>query len=104
MQARKQSLILGGNGALGKAMVNTFKAGGWRTVNLDLQTNNDACANIIVNQDISMKAQVASLLSQSQKATPEYDAIICVAGGFGLSSIKDRDIMERYEEQDRINF
>lgn len=56
MQARKQSLILGGNGALGKAMVNTFKAGGWRTVNLDLQTNNDACANIIVNQDISMKA------------------------------------------------
>ena len=103
MQARR-SLILGGNGALGKAMVNNFRSGGWRTVSLDVSTNTEACANILVNKQLAMKRQVEEILSASQKASPEYDAIICVAGGFGISNIKDSDIMEKYEEQDRINF
>ena len=43
-------------------------------------------------------------MAETRKASSEYDAIITVAGGFGVSSIKDEDIMEKYEEQDRINF
>mgnify|MGYP003333828268 CR=1 FL=1 len=37
MSLSKTSLILGGNGALGKAMVSAFKNGGWNVVNLDLK-------------------------------------------------------------------
>ena len=55
MQARK-SLILGGNGALGKAMVGAFRAGGWTTVSLDVAENADACANVLVQRDAAMKA------------------------------------------------
>ena len=44
------------------------------------------------------------MLAATRKAQAEYDAIICVAGGFGLSHIKDNDILDKYEEQDRINF
>lgn len=38
------------------------------------------------------------------KASHLYDSIICVAGGFNLSSVKDKDIFEKYEEIDKMNF
>jgi len=43
------SLILGGNGALGKAMVNTFKNKGWQVASLDLNANTEADHNILVD-------------------------------------------------------
>ena len=33
-----------------------------------------------------------------------YDAMICVAGGFTMSSVKDKDIFEKYEKMDMMNF
>ena len=36
MLAKRSSLIVGGNGSLGKAMVNNFRNGGWRTVSMDI--------------------------------------------------------------------
>ena len=104
MQRASTSLIVGGNGALGKAMVSSFRAGGWNTVSLDVVANQEAQHNIIVNPNVSMKSQVSTLVSEVQRASVEYNAIICVAGGFGCSNIADNDIMEAYEEQDRINF
>ena len=35
----KASLVVGGNGALGKAMINTFKNGGFRVVSMDYAKN-----------------------------------------------------------------
>jgi hypothetical protein len=32
-----------------------------------------------------------------------YDAIISVAGGFMIGSVKDNDIFEKYEKLDRMN-
>ena len=49
MALSRSSLILGGNGALGKAMVSAFRSGGWSVVNMDLRENQEANANIIVN-------------------------------------------------------
>ena len=47
LQARK-SLILGGNGALGRAMVDCFRKGGWKVVSLDLTENPAASTSVIV--------------------------------------------------------
>ena len=55
MQSARKSLIVGGNGALGKAMVNCFKTGGWSTTSVDIVANPDACANVIVHPDQAMK-------------------------------------------------
>lgn len=33
-----------------------------------------------------------------------YDAILCVSGGFAMGSIKDSNIFQVYEEQDKVNF
>ena len=49
MALSRSSLILGGNGALGKAMVSAFRSGGWSVVSMDLKENQEANANIIVN-------------------------------------------------------
>ena len=39
-----------------------------------------------------------------KKFAGEYDSIICVAGGFSLSNIKDHDIIEKYLAIDKLNF
>ena len=49
MFAGKSSLILGGNGALGKSMVKSFKAKGWKVASLDLHANTEADQNIIID-------------------------------------------------------
>jgi len=51
----KTSLILGGNGALGRALVKSMKQGGWNVVNLDLSSNSEANSNIILNPDLKLK-------------------------------------------------
>ena len=100
----KSSLILGGNGALGRAMVNQFKKAGSRVVSLDISANSEADVNLHVDGKVSMKEQVAGLLAGSLKASQGYDSIICVSGGFGVSSVKDADIFEKYEQMDKMNF
>ena len=39
-----------------------------------------------------------------QKFSSEYDAILCAAGGFQVSSIKDEDVLEKYLEIDKSCF
>lgn len=51
----KTSLVLGGNGALGRALVKTMKQGGWNVVSLDLASNTEANKNIILNPAIKIK-------------------------------------------------
>lgn len=47
----KTSLILGGNGALGKAMVTQFKKAGWRVASMDLMQNQEADLSILVDKE-----------------------------------------------------
>jgi dihydropteridine reductase len=45
----KSTLVLGGNGALGKALVTQMKTAGWRVASIDLKANEQADSNIIVH-------------------------------------------------------
>ena len=103
MAFNKSSLILGGAGSLGRAMVSTFKAGGWSVVNMDLKENSEANTNIIV-KDTPMKVQVSSLADQVRSASGNYDAIIIASGSFEAGSVKDDNIFEVYDKVDRMNF
>lgn len=49
MQLTKKSLILGGSGALGRAMVSVFKNKGWGVLSLDMTKNDSADANIVMD-------------------------------------------------------
>lgn len=100
----KTSLIVGGSGALGRAMVSKFKKSGWRVACIDLINNDEADTNLIVKKNQPLSQQIESIKYGTQAFAKEYNSIICVAGGFGLSNIKDSNILESYDEQDRINF
>lgn len=88
----KVSLVLGGQGALGRAIVQTMRQAGWNVVSLDLTANSDATNNVIFNPNLSMKEQAPNLVAQTLQASNYYDSILCVSGGFAMGSIKDSDI------------
>ncbi len=50
----KRVLIVGGNGALGKAMVNSFKKNNWSICSLDFSDNTNAHKNIILDKQIEV--------------------------------------------------
>lgn len=37
------------------------------------------------------------------KLSDSFDSIICLAGGFEMGSVKDKDIFEKYEKLDKMN-
>ena len=104
MVTSKTSLIIGGSGALGRAMVSSFRSGGWSVCNVEFSANDEANQNILINKDEPLRTQVGGILDQAAKYSSNYDSILCVAGGFSLSSIKDENIFETYEMEDKRNF
>ena len=54
MLRNKNALILGGNGALGKAVVNSFANHGWKVLSIDAHHNNQAKSNLLIDVNASM--------------------------------------------------
>mmetsp|Transcript_34652 Transcript_34652/g.53021 ORF Transcript_34652/g.53021 Transcript_34652/m.53021 type:complete len:118 (+) Transcript_34652:26-379(+) len=100
----RKVMVMGGNGSLGKAMVNTFKSRNWGVLSVDLYENSAADANVIINPDEQMGAQLPNIYQQAEAYSKEYDSILCVAGGFDVSSIKDSDVVEKYLAIDKMCF
>ena len=46
----KAALVMGGNGTLGKAIVNTLKKNSWRVLSVDYAANDKADANHTLNK------------------------------------------------------
>ena len=101
---RKSALVMGGNGALGKAFVNAFKARNWRVLCIDLHENSEADSNIVISPTDKVQDQMEMIYDKTQQFGKELDSIMCVAGGFDVSSIKDEDVFQRYLHMDRVNF
>ena len=49
MILKKNVLIMGGNGALGRAIVSAYRASNWKVLSLDLSKNNEASENLIIS-------------------------------------------------------
>ena len=85
-------------------MVSNFRQSGWKVLSMDLVANTEANSNVIVDPAVAMKQQASSLVRETMLFSRSFDSIIIVAGGFGMGSIKDPEIFEQWELQDRINF
>ena len=66
----KNSLILGGAGALGKSVVTSFKRGGWRVLNVDLNENGEADKNLKIETS-PMKLQVPNIVAETKSFAKE---------------------------------
>ena len=67
MLAAKRILVYGGNGALGRAVVNTFKQGAWHTVSVDFAANPAAAANVVLPANTDPTASLDAALEPSAK-------------------------------------
>ncbi|CAG8751914.1 6576_t:CDS:2, partial [Racocetra fulgida] len=80
-------LIFGGSGELGSALVVT---------SVGTRQNSDATHNIIIPVDDPLEIQGEKVLNQSNEQlksdnAEKYDAILCVAGGFMMGNLVDKD-------------
>ena len=102
----KSALIMGGNGTLGKAMVTAFKSNSYKVLSVDIkgQENKHADSNLLIDPTQNIQSQLPHLYEEAMSFSKEFDSIICVAGGFDVSHIKDEDILEKYAQMDKINF
>lgn len=88
---------------MGSAVVSHFKAQNWWVGSIDLNPNDQADANIIVNKDDAWLEQETTVLAELKTilAGDKIDAVICVAGGWAGGNaaakdfVKSADIMWR---------
>lgn len=94
----KRSVIIGGNGALGRTVVNAFRDT-WEVTSVDFKENSKAHINIVLPRG-STEAhnnQCQDLLKG------KYDALICVAGGWVGGSISSDQIFSQTLQMIEIN-
>ena len=89
-------LVYGGKGALGSACVSKFKSKNWWVGSIDMKSNDQADANVIVKpesnwqeQEVDILKQVASILNGDK-----VDGVICVAGGWAGGNAAHKDFVK----------
>ena len=75
-------LVYGGAGALGAALVDTFKTAGFETVSIDLFSNEAATHNIVLPKSMDRAKEQAEFVKDNLEKHAPFDAILCVAGGW----------------------
>jgi len=89
-----QVLIYGGCGALGSTIVKAFKAVSWTVFSADFQISKFADHSIVVPKNLK---DTSTIVNQLRDLKAEFDAVISVAGGFQMSTIKDESIFDSVE-------
>ena len=95
----RKVLIVGGNGALGRAMVGCFRDT-WEVTSVDLEANPEAHRNSLFNPTLSFDRQAAAFV---QDSVAKFEVIICVAGGFESGSIDDPSVFEQVDRMLHAN-
>ena len=95
----KRALVIGGAGALGRAVVKSFKPT-WEVTSVDLQVSPEAKESLVLQAQDSTEVQAATLTKSLQG---KYGAILCVAGGFTMGSIASADIFAQWRQMMELN-
>lgn len=96
------ALIYGGAGQLGKIVVGAFKNAGWKVLSADFRASEAADLSIILQGKAESDAK--ELLSRIDEHTGgKLDAIITVAGGFGMGRISDDGVFAAVERMLTFN-
>lgn len=88
------ALVVGGAGALGKAVVQRLarssKAGGveWSTTSIDLNISPDAKTNYVLDSATPWSEQVDLIRAEMTKSGETFDAVLHVGGGFAAGGLK----------------
>lgn len=94
----RRSVIIGGNGALGRKVVEVFKDT-WEVTSVDFKENSQAHMSLVLPQgptDLHNK-------HCRERLTGKYDAFICVAGGWVGGAVSNSDIFAQTRQMIEIN-
>lgn len=88
----RKVIVYGGKGALGSRCVEYFRSKDWWVACVDMATNDQANANVVVNVSESFTDQANQVTSDVSDilGDQKVDAILCVAGGWAGGSAKAR--------------
>uniref|UniRef100_A0A1W7RAM1 Dihydropteridine reductase n=1 Tax=Hadrurus spadix TaxID=141984 RepID=A0A1W7RAM1_9SCOR len=89
-------LIYGGRGALGSSCVAFFKSKNWWVGSVDLASNDEAHASMVIKSTDSWLDQENDVTSgvEAMLKGEKLDAIICVAGGWGGGNAGSKDLVK----------
>jgi dihydropteridine reductase len=87
-----KALVVGGNGALGRAVVSALTQASWNVSNLDMTHNSEASHNIITESG-ELQDQIERIHSDIESHAP-FNSIICTAGGWAGGSVRDKNVAE----------
>eukprot|EP01111_Echinosteliopsis_oligospora_P014253 TRINITY_DN5331_c0_g1_i1.p1 TRINITY_DN5331_c0_g1~~TRINITY_DN5331_c0_g1_i1.p1 ORF type:complete len:262 (-),score=91.89 TRINITY_DN5331_c0_g1_i1:262-969(-) len=95
-------LVYGGCGALGSAVVTSFKSNGWETVSVDFSASPHATHSVVIAG--SGKDDISRVIEELQKKSiTAIDTLVCVAGGWNGGSIEKDDIFATTEKMWQFN-
>jgi dihydropteridine reductase len=97
----KRLLIVGGSGALGRSVVNTFKYGSpsWRVLNIDFKANTEADYNYIIKNNLNE----SEMKSISTELNDKLDCVVNTAGGWEGSDISKDNIIDSTNKMMQVN-
>mmetsp|Transcript_27510 Transcript_27510/g.49558 ORF Transcript_27510/g.49558 Transcript_27510/m.49558 type:complete len:229 (-) Transcript_27510:848-1534(-) len=95
----RRLLVVGGNGALGRAVVTSFSSS-WEVTSVDFAANDTAQKNIVLSPIVEDLASRASAVRAQLEG--KYHTIACFAGGWVGGSIADSGVFAQYEQM--LNF
>jgi NAD(P)-dependent dehydrogenase (short-subunit alcohol dehydrogenase family) len=92
----KRLIVIGGNGALGSAFVNTFKKSPspWKVLSLDFTKNSTADYNLVLNQNSFRKDILIGIRKEISEFSSQFDLVVNVAGGWNGVGLKDDNIFD----------
>jgi dihydropteridine reductase len=92
MSAARNVLILGGSGALGRDVVSTFAAKGWRPYSIDLKENKDAkLGNTLIKSGLTIPQMQSIVMKDLKSAGHKFGAVINVAGGWAGGDVASEE-------------
>ena len=89
----QRALVIGGSGALGRSLVEAFKAASWETLSVDLTANPTADKSIAWGPDAPAWGLQLSSLRQTFAGSQPFAAILVAAGGWAGGGAVDGDAL-----------
>jgi len=99
--AARRLLVIGGNGALGRNVIETFTKSGWAACNIDIVENSNIQNNVIWPKHIGFSNAV-NYLDEELARQDHFDCIVCTAGGFAMGkpgeseNLTNIELMQKY--------
>lgn len=99
-----KSIVIGGNGALGRALVSQLVKLKNRTViSIDFAANIEAGHNILVKNKVNDNDIVANIEKLATRTDAMVDSIFCVAGGWQGGNINDSNYKASIDKMFQMN-